>query len=282
MYNMEGYEEQGGAEELCALVNDDIAAEAKGSRTGRVSSPQHGCNSVATAAAGLVKPEPKVWTSFNSFEALPMTESDDQEWPDVIEAAAPIKKVKMERWKQPEKAAKNKKVRWQEDASDNSMEDILALLCEHEEGGGREYIMSVTEDGYTWRKEEAAVDSGSVDCVTSRDRFPHLQVKETPESTRGDSWTCAGGKKITKEGEMSIDWMTSAGQSHKINMKVGKVHRTLISADRLLDKGNDVILSMKDPRIMTRHGKKIPLRRKNGMFILDMWVKVPFTGQGKK
>ena len=58
-------------------------------------------------------------------------------------------------------------------------------------------------------------------------------------------------------------------------MKVGKVHRTLISADRLLDKGNDVVLSKRDPRIVTKLGKKIPLRRKNGMFIMDMWYKVP-------
>ena len=84
---------------------------------------------------------------------------------------------------------------------------------------------------------------------------------------------------------MVVDWVTTGGQSHKINMKVGKVHRTLISADRLLDKGNDVILSMRNPRIVTKHGKTIPLRRKNGMFLLDMWYRVPttpFTGQGKK
>ena len=34
-------------------------------------------------------------------------------------------------------------------------------------------------------KEEAVVDSGAVECVTSRMRVPHLKVEETPESRRG-------------------------------------------------------------------------------------------------
>ena len=71
----------------------------------------------------------------------------------------------------------------------------------------------------------------------------------------------------------------------KTPLKIGNVSRTLISADRLLEKGSDVILSKNNPRIVKRSGGTIPLKRKNGMFILDMWYKVPansqaFTRQG--
>ena len=146
-------------------------------------------------------------------------------------------------------------------------------------------IMSVTEDGYTWQREEAIVDSGAFDCVTSRKRFPHLKVQATPESERGENWTCAGGKKIPKEGEMIINWMTTKGESHKVKMKVGDVQRTLISAGRLNERGNDVVLSKRNPRIVTKHGQVIPLQKKQGMFILEMWHKVPnnapFTGPGR-
>ena len=51
-------------------------------------------------------------------------------------------------------------------------------------------------------EEEAAVDSGAVDCVANKKRFPHLPITPTPESIKGESWTCAGGKKLPKEGEV--------------------------------------------------------------------------------
>ena len=38
--------------------------------------------------------------------------------------------------------------------------------------------------------------------------------------------------------------------------------------------GNEVILSKKHPRIITKNNKVIKLKRKGGMFILEMWYKV--------
>ena len=55
------------------------------------------------------------------------------------------------------------------------------------------YVFDDTENG-RWIKEVAVVDSGAVECVTSKKRVPHLKVGETPESKRGETWTCAGGK----------------------------------------------------------------------------------------
>ena len=45
-------------------------------------------------------------------------------------------------------------------------------------------VLDDTDRG-EWLKEEAVVDSGIVDCVTSRERVPPLKVEETPESRRG-------------------------------------------------------------------------------------------------
>ena len=140
-------------------------------------------------------------------------------------------------------------------------------------------IMSFTDDGFMWVKEEAAVDSGAVDCVANRKTFHHLAVTATPESIKGESWTCAGGKKLPKEGEVILEWYTDTGEMQKTSLKIGNVSRTLISVDKLLERGNDVILSKANPRIVTKNGKIIKLKRKNGMFILDMWYKVPTNGQ---
>ena len=50
-----------------------------------------------------------------------------------------------------------------------------------------------------WVSEEAVVESGSVECVTSKNRMPHLRVEETPESRRGETCTCAGGTRSRRK-----------------------------------------------------------------------------------
>jgi len=79
--------------------------------------------------------------------------------------------------------------------------------------------------------------------------------------------------------------VTNEGEQQKTKIKIGDISRTLISANKLLEKGNDVILSKNAPRIVKKNGEVIRLRRKNGMFLMDMWYKVPmkesgFTRQG--
>ena len=127
-----------------------------------------------------------------------------------------------------------------------------------------------------WVREEAAVDSGSVDIVINRDRVPHLEVKPTPESERGETWTGAGGQRIKKEGEAIVQWFTEHGRPKKMRMKVGRVGRTLISVSRLNDSGYDTVLTSWRPHIVNRHtGEVIPLRKVGGMYILNMWIWVP-------
>ena len=183
-------------------------------------------------------------------------------------------KTKMPKWMKPKSRPKA--------AESNEMIGILGEADVHND---QDMIMSFQDKGFTWMKEEAAVDSGAVDCVASKRRFPHMQIMPTPESERGEAWTCAGGKKIPKEGEIELEWFTNEGEKQKTKIKIGDISRTLISADKLLEKGNDVILSKNAPRIVKRNGEVIRLKRKNGMFLMDMWYKVPmkesgFTRQG--
>jgi cellular nucleic acid-binding protein len=179
------------------------------------------------------------------------------------------KTKKMPKFKPPEKAKRFKK--------DFPLYDQGALrILGNDIHEDQDCILECHDnEDFQWVKEEAAVDSGAVDCVANRDRFPHLKVFDTPESIRGEHWTSAGGNHIKKEGEVRVNWFTDDGQEQMTNIKVGKVGRTLISADKLLEKGNEVILSKNRPRIITKAGKVIMLKRRNGMFILEMWHKVP-------
>ena len=67
--------------------------------------------------------------------------------------------------------------------------------------------------------------------------FPGIEVSETPESRRGDSWRAAGGSPILKLGELKIPWRTDASIRHGIVAKAGSVGKTLLSGDRLIEAG---------------------------------------------
>ena len=137
------------------------------------------------------------------------------------------------------------------------------------------YVFDDDENG-RWIKEEAVVDSGAVECVTSRNRVPHLKVEETPGSRRGETWTCAGGREIKMEGKVTVHWTTESGVSKKSVFNVGAVSRTLISVDRLQETGHDVILTQNRPRIINmKTGDVMPLRKNRDVFTLDMWIWIP-------
>ena len=102
-----------------------------------------------------------------------------------------------------------------------------------------------------------------------------MELIETVESKRGDSWTAAGGSSIPKLGEMKIPWKSDKGVTHGIIVKAGDVGKTLLSGNKLLDAGYDIILNKMNPRIVHQTTKEIiNLERRNRMFIMKMWVRV--------
>ena len=72
---------------------------------------------------------------------------------------------------------------------------IPETIREEDEAEEPIYVFDKSDNG-TWIKEEVVVDSGAVECATSKKRMLHLRVEETPESRRGETWTCAGGNEI--------------------------------------------------------------------------------------
>ena len=153
------------------------------------------------------------------------------------------------------------------------LEDEETLKQEVDKG---EFLGMVAHENGRWVREDAAVDSGAVDNVMHRDKFPHLPVLPTPESARGDSWTGVGGQTIEKEGEIILPWFSDAGMPKRSRIKVGKVGRTLISTSRLNECGYDAYLTKVRPRLVNqRTGETIALRKSGRMYILPMWIWVP-------
>ena len=69
--------------------------------------------------------------------------------------------------------------------------------------------------------------------------------------------------------------MTDQGEKKRILFQSADVGRVLVSVDKLNETGCDVILKRKQPRIITADGKIVRLKRRGGVFIFTMWVKMP-------
>ena len=67
---------------------------------------------------------------------------------------------------------------------------ILETIREEDEAEEQFFVFDKSDTG-KWVREEAVVDSGAVECVTSKKTMPHLRVEGTPESRRGETWRCA-------------------------------------------------------------------------------------------
>ena len=94
---------------------------------------------------------------------------------------------------------------------------------------------------------------------------------------------------------MKIPWKTEQGVTHGLTAKAGSVGKTLLSGDRLIEAGYDIILNKKNPRLVHQTSREVvQLERRNRMFIMKMWVYVKvsksvvdtdtagFTRPGKK
>ena len=116
--------------------------------------------------------------------------------------------------------------------------------------------IQAVEEVWDWKCIDAAVDTACVDHVVNPKEFPGLELIETAESKRGDSWTAAGGSPIPKLGEMKIPWRSDLGVAHGITAKAGSVGKTLLSGDRLVEAGYDIILNKRNPRMIHQRLEK--------------------------
>ena len=85
----------------------------------------------------------------------------------------------------------------------------------------------------------------------------------------------ANDQEIKNRGERRIEFRTDENKMKALMFQSAEVGRALISVAKLNEAGSEVILNKKFPRIITKSGDVIKLKRKGNVFILSMWVRVP-------
>ncbi len=242
----------------------------------------------------------------NPFNALSTddddNEDDDEEYP---ELTAQEEKKRRGRWRKMQKASQRKrkevgdplKMSWNqfcdvlkkdaEDAarpSDHLDRMIDALLMD--DGQCNKCLNVLTEEfesspAYSvghgdcrgWVRVSGVVDSGAMQSVTSPAMAPHVPVRPSAGSRRGQHYVAANGSRMPNVGEQEMTIQTEQGGEAAMVFQVTDVNRPLWSVSEICDRGNRVIFGKAGGVIHNlRSGMLTPFKRENGIYIIDFWI----------
>ena len=128
---------------------------------------------------------------------------------------------------------------------------------------------------------EICVDSGAVEVVAPREFAAEYPVKPSAGSKRGVRYRAANGGTVPNEGEKEVEMITELGELRRMRFQVAKVTKPLAAAGRITANGHKIVLDEDESYIEHKAtGTKTPLYKKNGVFVMRVWVK-PKSGQAK-
>ena len=151
------------------------------------------------------------------------------------------------------------------------LQEVGSLTLEPEEP----QVMSVEEQKPKggWKKVTVTVDSGSADHVAPEAEFSAFQLEESEGSKKGRRYVAANGQRVPNLGQRKVAMATEDGRGLHVVWQVTKVVKPLLSVSKLTSNGNVVILDKYHPRIIGVNGDVTWLRRINGTYECDLWVK---------
>ena len=125
-----------------------------------------------------------------------------------------------------------------------------------------------------WERITFTGDSGAVDHVITKETGSAFEVNETAASKAGFGFRAANGTPIKIYGERRLNGVTAGGEAFKMNCQVTDVKKNLASFVKMVNEGNDIIMSKKGSFIKnTNNGKVIKLDLEKGTPQFDVWVK---------
>ena len=136
-------------------------------------------------------------------------------------------------------------------------------------------IQAITDQTFT----KVCIDSGAGESVCPIDVFPTYGTHKTEKT--GTRYTAAGGQELVNAGEPRPRFKSNGVDSYMAFQCTG-VHKPLAAASKIAQKGNRIVLEADGGFILNKAtGKKIPLTIENGVYMMEMCVKLaaPFQGQ---
>ena len=152
---------------------------------------------------------------------------------------------------------------------EDACEDLACLMSVDAEQGHH-------KNGKGLNVLRITLDSGASANVIPTDMFPDIPLQESEGSRKGQYWISADGTKIYNEGQKEVRFTTRKGRKMKIMFQVGKVTKPLLSAFKVAEFGNEVLIKKDKAEIANRKtGASIDLRRENGVFVFEVDTESP-------
>ena len=137
-------------------------------------------------------------------------------------------------------------------------------------GTGERHWFRETNNGY---EVDITIDSGAVATIVPPGTVPGEAPRETEASRRGMSYMVANGEAIANRGELTLRGRAEHGAIMNVVAQVSEVTKPLGAVREIIKGGNRVVMDEEGSYIENKKsGKKIPIRRENGMFVVTMTI----------
>ena len=157
-------------------------------------------------------------------------------------------------------------------------DDKPTMLWEVEETNNDLLNMSWRTESQTWEdrnwvRVESVMDSGAAAPVAPPSMLPNVKVQPSPGSQRGQHFTSASNHRLKNLGQQHIHACTEDGEETSVLFQIADVSKPLVSVAAICERGNRVIFGKSGGIVQNiGTGRQIPFYRRNGIYILSMWL----------
>jgi len=148
------------------------------------------------------------------------------------------------------------------------------LSCLTKEGAAPRPAFALEKGPAGWQRIEAMVDSGAVDSVAPAGLIGSYPLLEGSAARAGVRYLAADGGTLPNLGEQRVHVRTKEGHECGLTFQVADVQKPLIAVAQLTRAGNEVTMGDAGGKVTHRRtGRTIEFHKRNGVYMLDLWVK---------
>jgi hypothetical protein len=140
---------------------------------------------------------------------------------------------------------------------------------------GEEFEVGAVDEGRASgsRVGQITIDSGAAESVMPKDSFMNVPFMPVDLRKSQAKYVAANGSRMGNYGQKRVPFKTKGGDgAQSIVFQVTDVTKPLAAVSRIVEKGNVVQFGPRpeDNFIQSGSGKKIPIRRERGTYVIDV------------
>ena len=138
------------------------------------------------------------------------------------------------------------------------------------------------EIGQRYSRVRTVMDSGAAETVGPPEMAPHLKIRPSVGSQRGQHYISASKQRLPNLGQQTLHAVTEDYQPAAMTFQIAEVSRPLSAVGEITDKGNVVVFGPKGGFILNLETRKqTRFGREGGIYVMDLWIENPVGREGE-